>query len=365
MKFTCSVALLKSNLELVSKAIHKRSSHPILENIKIESSGSKVTLSTFDLNIGIQAAFLAEISTEGILLVPGKLLCDIINKLPTGEVEINDDENKYIISIESGSSKFNIKGSNAEEYPELPIEKSISYEFPADSFMKGLNGTLVACSDDKEKYILQGVNLSTDRSGFRFCSTDGRRIGSVNIKTENSEKPFIATIPSSALSIIAKILHEDEKLEIQQTDEQMLFKSQDWILTSRLLEGKYPDVIALVPKSHSHLITIERKLLIERLERISIFTSDNVVKIILKKGGSQIQIIAENNQGENAKEEMDTIGQSIGITIGFNIKYLIEGLETLSSDTIDIRMQGQLNPVVLADKVEIDNFYLLMPIQLK
>lgn len=201
MKLVCAQTHLNSHLSLVSRAVSSRPSHPILANIllKADTSTQRVILSAFDLSLGIQTSFPAQIEAGGVLTLPAKLLNDIISRLADGDITIESDaESNHVTTITSASGRYQVRGMGAEEFPELPkIEEGEQTHLAADRLVDGLRGSLFAASADETKQVLTGVHVSLQSDGLEFAATDGHRLAVVTTVEEaqpESESQFDVTV---------------------------------------------------------------------------------------------------------------------------------------------------------------------------
>ena len=189
MKLVCTQSHLSSHLSLVSRAVSSRPSHPILANVLLnaDEATQRVSLSAFDLSLGIQTSFPAQVTTGGILTIPAKLLGDIVSRLPEGELALDDgadngDEGGILVTLKYASGKYQMRGLGADEFPELPtIVDGDSAQLSAEAMIEGLRSALFAASGDETKQVLTGVHLSVQDDGLEFAATDGHRLAVVQI----------------------------------------------------------------------------------------------------------------------------------------------------------------------------------------
>ncbi len=380
MKFVCTQHDLNVNLALVSRAVPARPTHPVLANIKIEvtSNPDLIRLTGFDLSLGIQTSFIANVIEAGVLTLPAKLLNDIVAKLPSGEIALDDEAGENLITITSASGRYQVRGMGAEEFPELPsIEDGETNQLSAAAFIDGLKGSLVACSQDETKQILTGVYLKVNADCLEFAATDGHRLGIVEVyppETERAELPataraFEVTVPAKALRELDKMLgnrHEGDKLELQLEQGQVIFAWGDQKLTTRTLEGKYPDYRLLIPRQFQRQITLDRKQLLGALERIAILADQtNLVKFSIDGTGQSIALSVEAQDRGSGRESLPAQISGADLDIAFNVKYLMDGLKTVPTQEITISMNGPLEPVILTPLGGIKMTYLVMPVQLR
>lgn len=380
MKFVCTQHDLNVNLALVSRAVPARPTHPVLANIKIEvtSNPDLIRLTGFDLSLGIQTSFIAQVTDEGTLTLPAKLLNDIVAKLPSGEITLDDEAGENLVTITSASGRYQVRGMSAEEFPELPsIEDGETNQLSAVAFIDGLKGSLVACSQDETKQILTGVYLKVNADRLEFAATDGHRLGIVEVYPADTEVPsssidggaFEVTVPAKALRELDKMLgnrHDGDKLELQLEQGQVVFAWGDQKLTTRTLEGKYPDYRLLIPKQFQRQITLDRKQLLSALERIAVLADQsNLVKFSIDSSGQSIALSVEAQDRGSGRESLVAQISGADLDIAFNVKYLMDGLKTLPTQEITISLNGPLEPVILTPLGGVKMTYLVMPVQLR
>jgi DNA polymerase III subunit beta len=395
MKFVCTQHDLNINLALVSRAVSTRPTHPVLANIKLEATtnpvrasapqGGLIQLTGFDLSLGIQTNFSAQVEESGILTLPAKLLNDIVAKLPSGEITLDDEAGENLVTITSVSGRYQVRGMSAEEFPELPsIEQGETNQLSAMAFIDGLKGSLVACSQDESKQVLTGVYLKVEPERLEFAATDGHRLGIVEVYPNDAEAAsedhpeplepanigsFEVTVPAKALRELEKMLgsgQDGDRLALQLEQGQVVFGWGDRKLTTRTLEGKYPDYRLLIPKQFQRQITLDRKQLLSALERIAVLADQtNLVKFSIDSANQSIALSVESQDRGSGRESLAGQVSGADLDIAFNIKYLMDGLKTLLTQEITISLNGPLEPVILTPLGGVKMTYLVMPVQLR
>jgi DNA polymerase III subunit beta len=388
MKFVCTQHDLNINLALVSRAVSTRPTHPVLANIKLEATTDPDTiqLTGFDLSLGIQTNFSAQVAESGILTLPAKLLNDIVAKLPSGEITLDDEAGENLVTITSESGRYQVRGMSAEEFPELPsIEQGETNQLSATAFIDGLKGSLVACSQDESKQVLTGVYLKVEPDRLEFAATDGHRLGIVEVYPNDADPAdgesdaesvanpsmgsFEVTVPAKALRELEKMLgsgQDEDRLGLQLEQGQVVFGWGDRKLTTRTLEGKYPDYRLLIPKQFQRQITLDRKQLLSALERIAVLADKtNLVKFSIDSATQSIALSVESQDLGSGRESLAGQVSGADLDIAFNIKYLMDGLKTLLTQEITISLNGPLEPVILTPLGGVKMTYLVMPVQLR
>jgi DNA polymerase III subunit beta len=387
MKFVCTQHDLNINLALVSRAVSTRPTHPVLANIKLEATSNPdlIRLTGFDLSLGIQTSLMAQVDEEGVLTLPAKLLSDIVAKLPTGDITFDDEAGENLVTITSASGRYQVRGLSAEEFPELPsIEEGETNQLSATAFIDGLKGSLVACSQDESKQVLTGVYLKVEPDRLEFAATDGHRLGIVEVYPNETEAgdtdvaeqaagankgSFEVTVPAKALRELEKMLgsgQEGDKLGLQLEQGQVVFGWGERKLTTRTLEGKYPDYRLLIPKQFQRQITLDRKQLLTALERIAVLSDQtNLVKFSIDSDKQSIDLSVDSQDRGSGRESLSAKVSGESLDIAFNIKYLMDGLKTLLTQEITISLNGPLEPVILTPLGGVKMTYLVMPVQLR
>lgn len=387
MKIVCSQVDLKNNLSLVSRAVPSRPTHPILANVLLVADDDKnrVTLTGFDLSLGMRTSFSAEVEEGGTITLPAKLLNDIIARLPEGEVSLSYEEDELddnpLVAIDALSGKFQLRGVRGDEFPELPtVEKKEAFLLPISALTEGLKGSLFSASGDETKQILTGVHLTRDLDTLEFAATDGHRLAVVKTSEEGEEKTedspvtdddnFSITIPARALRELEKIISGDKdngSVALYVDQGQVVFEVDEQHLTSRKLEGAYPNYNQLIPKNFERTMILDRKQVIESLERVSVFTDqkNNLVKFKLEPDNSQVVLSVEAKELGNAKSSISAEITGEGFEIGFNIKYLMDGLKALSANDIKFQLNGATQPVIITPLSGLQMTYLIMPVQIR
>ncbi|AUC60187.1 DNA polymerase III beta subunit DnaN [Cyanobacterium sp. HL-69] len=393
MKIICSQSELKNNLSLVSRAVPGRPTHPILANVLLVADSEKntVTLTGFDLSLGMRTSFAAEVEEEGSITIPAKLFNDIVSRLPEGEITVSFDsddvDDNPLVAIASMYGKFQLRGVSADEFPELPaVEKEEALMLPVTALSEGLKGSLFAASGDEAKQILTGIHLTRNLDTLEFAATDGHRLAVVKTTDDkevsedgeettdedisiSEEQNFTMTIPARALRELERILtmaKEEDNVALYVDDGQVVFELGAQNLTSRKLDGAYPNYNQLIPTSFDRTMVVERKRIIESLERVSVLLDqkNNMVKFTLDGKNDQLFLSVEANELGNAKESIVAEITGDDFEIGFNIRYLMDGLKALSSNEITFHFNGAIQPVIVTPLSGLQMKYLIMPVKL-
>ncbi|MDZ8070259.1 MAG: DNA polymerase III subunit beta [Nostoc sp. DedQUE08] len=386
MKLVCSQSDLSTNLSLVSRAVPSRPTHPVLANVLLQADAqtNQVSLTAFDLSLGIRTSFNAEVWESGAIALPAKLLVDITSRLPEGEITLDDESaltgatsggEGLIVTLTPKSGHYQVRAMGPEEFPELPIiENTEVIHLTTTALIEGLRGSLFATSADETKQVLTGVHLTVKQDTLEFAATDGHRLAVVETSNERplgGTSQVEVTVPARALRELQRMLahsaSSDEPVALYFDRGQVVFAWQNQRLTSRTLEGQYPTYRQLIPRQFERQVTIERRQFISTLERIAVLADqkNNIVKLSIDSAAQEITLSCEAQDVGSGRESMPAQISGENIEIAFNIKYLMEGLKELPSSEIQMHLNQSLTPVIFTPLGALKMTYLAMPVQLR
>jgi DNA polymerase III subunit beta len=411
MKLICTQSTFSSNLSLVSRAVSSRPSHPVLANVLLDADAQtqQIRLSAFDLSLGIETSFPAEVSVGGKLALPAKLLNDIVSRMPEGDITLDDGTQEasskkaaaqksdtealadvpdaqsapsvsgapIVLTIVSAvSGRYQVRGMGAEDFPELPVvEDGEETHLPVNALIEGLHGSVFAASTDETKQLLTGVHLSRQAQGLEFAATDGHRLAVVEtVQAEEGESVNDAaalnvTIPAKALQELTKMLDRQTAgdVTVQFDQSQAVFQWTDQRLTSRLLEGQYPNYRQLLPKDFTRQVTVERRLLLSALERIAVLADqkNNIVKLSINAGGQEIALSVEAQDVGSGREVVPAQISGDDLDVAFNVRYLMDGLKVITTTEVQMQLKTATSPTVLSPVGGMRLTYLVMPVQIR
>jgi len=382
MKFITNQSDLNTHLSLVSRAVPSRPTHPILGNVLLVADAEigEISLTAFDLSLGIQTRFRAQVEEGGKMTLPAKLLTDIVSRLSQGELTIaveettaEGEEEPILVTLTSASGRFQIRGMKAIEFPDLPlITGGETVVLPILALTEGLKGSLFAASTDETKQVLTGVHLKGTAEFLEFAATDGHRLAVVQTPLDASEVStgFSVTIPARALRELERMMamrQENDTVILKVDEGQVIFELPEQRITSRKLDGAYPAYQQLMPKSFSRSVTLERKRLLSGLELVSVLADqkNHLVKFSLDGEEGQLALSVESPDLGNAKEAMGAEISGESGDIAFNVKYLMDGLKALPSSDIKMQLNEGTQPVIFSPLGGLKMTYLVMPVQIR
>jgi len=377
MKFSCPQTDFNTHFSLVSRAVPSRPSKPVLGNVLVTASSDaqEVTLVGFDETLGIQTTFAAQVHESGSLTLPAKLLGDIVSRLPNEEIDISEDDDEPVVTLACSAGRYQVRGLSAEDYPSLPkIDSQEIIKLSADALIEGLRGALFATSSDETKQVLTGVHLTANDQNLEFAATDGHRLAVVQTIDETGSSSVAAgmkvTIPGKALRELERILQAypgNEAVAFQLDQTQVVFDLGRQRITTRLLEGQYPNYRQLIPGKFERQLTLDRKQFVSSLERIAVMADqrNNIVKLSVDSEQQSLSLSVEAQEVGSGLERLPAQITGDSLDIAFNVRYLLEGLKALPTAEIQLQCNTATSPSVLTPLGGTKITYLVMPVQIR
>lgn len=367
MKIECTQENLKKGLNIVSRIINKNTNLPILNNIYIETKENKLKLIATDLEMGIEFVLPCKVVEEGNLVVPGLLFSNYINSLPSSNIVIESKETE--MSIKCASFKTKINCFNPDDFPILPeIEKGISYSVSGIDFFNSLSKIAFSIANNKNRPEINGLLFKVENENLFLVGTDSYRLTEkkMNIVNEaNISKEII--IPLSTVQEIIKILQvEKENINFVISDNQILVKTKNISLISRLISGEYPDYKQIIPDDFNTSFKINKNEFINIVKNIGLFSDRTSSDINIKTEVENKKLIIEskNNQfGENIAEiDKEIFGDDN--FINFNYQYILDGLNSIDEDIVSFSFINENMPALIKGEDNSEYIYIVMPIRL-
>ena len=371
MKLTIKKNILEDAINKVSKAISTKNLVPALSGIKFDLTKNGLTLTASDNDITIQTFIESKdnmtVEDEGSIIIQGRYIGDIVRKLPDEfiNIEVIDD---LKIMIYTENSEFNLNGINKSEYPSISLEESKNPVIIKNKLFKDIvNQTAFAASSDESRPILTGINFKINGNTLECNSTDSYRLARkmMVLDTEYKET-YNIVIPSKNLLEFVKIINdEEENIEMHIFNNKILFKYQNILFQSRLINGTYPNTANLLPEESLLKIKTSINELYSVIDRASILTSDkekNIVtletngnKLFIKSSSAEIGRVEEKMVVEKNNEE--------DIRISFVAKYMMEALKSFNEDEVEIAFVGEIKPILLKNVNDDTLTQLVLPIR--
>lgn len=350
MKFQTDKNLLLKGVHIVQNIVSTKNILPILSNILLETKRDKLILTTVDIDTGIAIQSTIPVSTqeEGSITIPAKKFFEIIKELPTSTISINIKKNNMII-IDCEKCQFKLLGIPKDEFPKTPdFSKKEYITIKQDRLKHILNLTSFAMSEDETRYILNGVLFDIKEDKLKLVSTDGRRLAIVE-EDMKIPKTLIKQliVPKKTIQELSRILANEGDVKILLGENQLAFDLDDTLITTRLIEGEFPNYEQVIPKEEKQRLKVNKEKLISAIKRMSLYITPDSLCVRFDLFKDKL-ILSKNTQdlGE-AKEELDISYNEKELTIGFNPLLILDALKVLSGEEVVIEILDFERPAVI------------------
>lgn len=367
MKFSISRENFLQPLQLVSGAVERRHTLPILSNILIKVSDSSLWLTGTDLevelisNVGLTGDF-----SEGEITVPAKKLVDICKGLAEGSnIEFVVESNKAL--IRSGRSKYSLSTLSADDYPNLEDwQGELEFEITQSALKRLIDSTHFCMAQQDVRYYLNGMSLETENTTIRTVATDGHRLALCRMEYTNSPlQNRQVIIPRKGVLEISRLIEDSEhKVKVQVGSNHIRIFSSDFIFTSKLVDGRFPDYRRVLPKDGDKEIESSKDVLKQAFSRAAILSNEKFKGVRLNLSSGELKITANNPEQEEAEEIVDVEYQGENLEIGFNVAYLIDVMNGLNCEHVKITLADANSSALIEDAKDDSALYVIMPMRL-
>jgi DNA polymerase III subunit beta len=363
------VQVLQENLvkvvSLASRFASSRAQLPILSNILLSAKGNKLEISATNLETSICIPLGAKVSKEGEITVPARTLSDLVSNLNSGQVDLSAEKEQLKIVSQGFSSK--IMGVTASDYPDIP--KRITKE---DFLIKGktlreaLGKTLFAVSTDETRPILTGVYFIFEKGSLVIVATDGFRLSYKKNNFEVSGEPKKFVLPRSVLTEIVKLTEEegDTRILYDEKDNQVLFGVAGGVLSSRVLQGEYPNFEKIIPKSTQTKVTTDKAELLKAVKLAAVFARDSANVVKLKVLKDSVLVTAESSKSGTQEGRVDAKVEGEGLEIAYNYRFIEDFIGSVEGDILEIGLNDAGSPAIFKDPSDKSYFHLIMPVKI-
>ncbi len=366
MNIVCDKALLSSAIDGVSKAVTLRSSIPALEGILLKAEGFQLTLTGYDLEMGITTTIEANVRQAGEIVLSAKLLGDMVRRLPSGEVSIYTNESGNA-TIKGGVAEFDILTMSASDYPDLPTPGADHTLTIKAGMLRGMiEKTLYAVSQDDKKPAHTGELFAIEEDKLTVVALDGYRLAIVE-RPVQAEKHIRIIIPAKTLTEVNKLLGDDEDdVRISANRRFVVFNSGNYTILSRLIEGEFLNYANVIPNGCKTRVVLETRDFIDTIERASLIITErlkNPLRILFDASG-KVTVRCQTNLGK-VVDEFSAQVEGDPVEIGFNNRYLLDALRNARCEKVVLELSGPLSPVKILPEEGEDFIYLVLPVRFK
>jgi DNA polymerase-3 subunit beta len=340
MKFIVSSTVLLKQLQTLSGVLNNNNTLPILDHFLFELDHQQLTVTASDLETTLSAQLSVESSDQDQIAVPARLLLETLKTFPEQPLTFMvTDQNT--IEINSNHGKYALAYANAEEFPKtVSINDAFSTSIVGDILATAIGKTLFASGNDDLRPVMSGVFFQFSQEGLNFVATDAHKLVKYERTDLKAEQLAEFITPKKPLNLLKSILAGSQsEVLIEYNDSNAKFSFDDTVLVCRLIDGKYPNYEAVIPKENPNVLTIDRAQFVSSVKRVSIFSNKTTHQIRLKIAGAQLQVSAEDIDYSNkAEERLSCSYQGDDMQIGFNARFLSEMLSNLNSDEVQLEL---------------------------
>jgi DNA polymerase III subunit beta len=354
---------LTRQLGVVSRAASTRTTVQVLAGILLRAEAGRLELAATDMEISLRSALDTEVESEGAVVVPSKLLTDLVRLLPADEVSLEHRSGEGVVEIVSGAATYRLHTYNAEDFPRLPETASVELmPVDADAVLETASRVGRAASRDESRPVLTGILVRFEGQNLVMAATDSYRLAVKETAMASSGPELDAIVPGRALGELTRIAQGADDLRIGVLENQVVFAVDGVLLTTRRIEGQFPNYRQLLPETFEHELALPREELLDVVRRVSVMAQRNA-PIRLRFAEGELTVSAQTQDVGEARETLPAPFSAEPLEIGFNPEFLRDGIESVQGDEIRLKLISSLRPAVIQGDGT-DFSYLIMPIRL-
>ena len=363
MRFKCKQELLMGSLQTAIKAISSKAAMPILEGALLEVSDGMLSITCSDGNMSIITRLEADIREEGRVVLPGRLLGEVVRRLPVGDVDVSIAPNNAA-TLRCRGSRTTLAGFAAEEYPALPaLSAQSAVTLPQKELRDMIRQTSFSIATDEARPIFTGCLMEVEPGGVNLVALDGFRLALRRLELEHGAGEFNALIPGRSLNEVARILGDEGDVNLTLDRTHISFEIGDTRVITRMLEGEFIKYRSIIPTTWSCLVRVNRQELAACIDRAALLARDGKNNLMKFTVADNRMIITSNSEMGDAYEELEAMHTGDGLEISFNIRYMSDIMKVIEDDEIVLRFNSAVSPCIICP-TEGDRYtYLVLPVR--
>jgi DNA polymerase-3 subunit beta len=366
MKLTCAKDELAEKLQVAGRGVSTRTTVQILAGILLRASDGRLSLSATDMEISLRVSLEAQVEDEGAIVVPGRLLVDIVRLLPAGEVTISHRAEEGVVELTCGSASYRLNTYAAEDFPRLPeIEDESAFTVDKEAFVDTIARVGRSASRDESRPVLTGVLVRFEGDKLVMAATDSYRLSVKETSLSDSPgREVEAIVPARALAELARVAQSGESgtIQVGVQENQVVFGVDDVWLTARRIDGQFPNYKQLLPETFEAEVTMPREEFLDVVRRTSVL-AQRKSPLRLRFEDGELTVSAQTQDVGEAHESLPISYSGEPIEIGFNAEFLRDGLESVNDESVRLQLISPLRPGLIHGESD-DFLYLIMPIRL-
>jgi len=369
MKFSCEKLTLQNAIGIASRAVANKSSIPALEGLLLVCSSETLTVTGYNMQLGIRTSFACDVEEEGQLVLNARLFGDIVRRMPDDTLTLVSDE-KQTVKVTCGDADFDIVGLPAGDFPELPeVEEKNAFSLPEKTLRSMIQQTIFAVSTNEARPVHMGSLFEVGVDALTLVSVDGFRLAMRREKLEqNAGGEFSFVAPGSALNEVEKVCEDvEEPVRITLGDRHILFEVGGTELICRRLEGEFLDYRNAIPRKNPIKLLVDTKVVMESLDRVGVVISEKLKSPVRCLFSQDKVFFSAKTANGDAKDVCRIEGDGRDLEIGFNNRYLSEALRYAPADSVKMELNSSISPAIIVPVDENDDsfLYMVLPVRLK
>ena len=362
LRVTCSRSALAAALAVVARAVSSRGAVQVLGGIRLQAEDGRLTLAATDMEISLRASIAGDTAGDAAVVVPGRLLADLVRLLPDESVTLTHEEGEGVVTVVAGSHTSRLNVYSAEDFPRLPSTEVQLHEIDCEALLATIDKVGRAASRDESRPVLTGVLVRFEGDKLVMAATDSYRLAVKDTALSTPGPDLDAIIPARALQELARIAAGVESVQLGLHENYVIFSAADVWLTSRRIDGQFPNYKQLLPETFEIELTTPREPLLEVVRRAGLMAQRNA-PLRLRFADGELTVSAQTQDVGEATESLPIEYSGEELEIGFNPEFLRDGLEAITSESVQLKLINRLRPGLLASPDE-SFWYLIMPIRL-
>jgi len=354
---------LAAKLAVVSRAVSTRTTVLVLGGVQLQAADGQLQLAATDMELSLRATIEARVADEGTVVVPGRLLLDIARSLPENQVTLEHRPEEAVVVVTSGSATYRLHTYSAEDFPRLPEVDSLTlHTVEGDALVETVARVGRSASRDESRPVLTGILVRFEPGKIVMAATDSYRLAVKETAVAGPLPELEAIIPARALQELARIVAGAEDVQLGLHENHVVFGADGIWLTTRRIDGQFPNYRQLLPEQFEHELALPREELLDVVRRVSLMAQRNS-PLRLRFADGELTVSAVTQDVGEARESLPAPFSAEALEIGFNAEFLRSGLESIDSESLRFKLISPLRPAVLEGESD-DYVYLIMPIRL-
>jgi DNA polymerase-3 subunit beta len=363
LRITVSKDDLAAKLSVVARGVSTRTAVLVLGGIQLRAEADKLHLAATDMEVSLRTSLDAQVSDEGAVVVPGRLLLDIARSLPDSDVTIEHRPDEAVVVVAAGTATYRLHTYSAEDFPRLPdVEAVALHGVEREALVETIARVGRSASRDESRPVLTGILVRFEPGKVVMAATDSYRLAVKETPVEGTLPELEAIIPARALLELARIAGGADEIQLGVHENHVVFGADGTWLTTRRIDGQFPNYRQLLPEQFEHELPMPREELLEVVRRVSLMAQRNS-PLRLRFAEGELTVSAITQDVGEARESLPAPFAAEALEIGFNAEFLRDGLESVESETVKFKLISPLRPAVLEGDTD-DYVYLIMPIRL-